>query len=178
MPAESRENSFSPLLEEDSGPVPLVEAEKDHLKAEYTTLYLNAQDIIEETKSQLSTPENLWYTLLTERKYYEHCLLVNEFALRFLTQSLNECVVEVQVSTISSIDNPSRTMSHTISKNLTFISSNELHPLKAMGVIEEALNLHFKGKPWHFVLSNNKYYVSRVVDRLLKEADALPNELA
>ena len=100
------------------------------------------------------------------KKYYEHCLLVNEFAVRFLTQSLNECVVEVQVSTISSIDNPSRTMSHTISKNLTFISSNGPHPLKAMGVIEEALNLHFKGKPWYFALSNNKFYVSRVVDRL------------
>ena len=61
-------NSFSLLLEEDSGPVPLVEAEKDHLKAENTNLYLNVQDIIKETKSQLSTPENLWYTLLTERK--------------------------------------------------------------------------------------------------------------
>ena len=132
------------MLEEDSGPVPLVEAEKDRLKAEYTTLYLNAQDIIKETKSQSSTPENLWYTLLTERKYYEHCLLVaNDFAPRFLTRSLNECVVEVQVSTISSIDNP-----------------------------------HFKGKPWHFVLSNNKYYVSRVVDRLLKEVVALPIQLA
>ena len=34
------------------------------------------------------------------------------------------------------------------------------------------------GKPWHFLLSNSKYSMSRVVYRLLKKADALPNELA
>ena len=175
--SQIRENSFSLLLGEDSGPVPLLEEEKRRLKAEYITLALNASDIIKESRSPL-TPENIWYTLLTDKKYYENCLLVNDFALRFLTRSFNECVVEVQVSTISSIDTSSRTLSHTTTQNLTFISSNGPHPLKAMNVIEESLNLHFDGKPWHFVLSNSKYFVSRVVDRLLKEADALPNELA
>ena len=35
---------FSAVLLEHFGTVPLLEAEKDHLKAEYTTLLLNAQD--------------------------------------------------------------------------------------------------------------------------------------
>ena len=116
--------------------------------------------------------------LLSEESYYKHFLFVNDFALRFLTRSLNECVVEVEVSTIGSINSYSRTLNHKTTQNLTFISSNGPHPVKALNLIEEALNLHFKGKPWHFVLSNSKYYVSLVVDRILKEADALPNELA
>ena len=83
------------LLDEPSGPVPLIEEEKARLKAEYTTLLLNSQDIQENSK--VNTPEDLWYVLLTEKRYYENCLNVNDFALRFLTRSLNECVVEVQV---------------------------------------------------------------------------------
>ena len=124
------------------------------------------------------TLQRIWYVLLTEKRYYENCLNVNDFALRFLTRSLNECVVEVQVSTISSIESSSRTLKHETSERLTFVSSNGPHPLKAMKLIEDALNMHFKGKPWHFVLSDSKYYVSRVVERLMKEADALPKELA
>ena len=127
IPAEIRENSFSLLLEEDSGPVTLVEAEKDRLKAEYSTLYLNAQDIIKEKKSQSGTPENLWYTLLLKENTTNIACLLTILHYGFSRNPLDECVVEVQVSTISSIDNP-----------------------------------HFKGKPWQFVLSNIKYYVSHV----------------
>ena len=45
-------------------------------------------------------------------------------------------------------------------------------------LIEDALNMHFNGKPPHSVLSEHRYFASRVVDRLMKEAHALPNELA
>ena len=77
LPAEIKTNSFSLLLEEPSGPVPLIEEEKARLRAEYTTLLLISQDIQENSKA--NTPEEIWYLLLTEMRYYEHCLNVNDF---------------------------------------------------------------------------------------------------
>ena len=59
---------------------------------------------------------------------------------------------------------------------MSFISSNGPHLLAALNVIEEASTLYFKGKQWQFVLSDNKYFTSKVVDRLFPEA--MSNELA
>ena len=67
FPAEIRTNSFSLLLEEPSGPVPLIEEERARLRAEYTTLLLNSQDVQENSKA--NTPEEIWYLLLTEKRY-------------------------------------------------------------------------------------------------------------
>ena len=47
-----------------------------------------------------------------------------------------------------------------------------------MNVVEEALNLYFKGKPWHFALSSSKYYTSKAVDSVFKEVKDMPNLLA
>ena len=44
-----------------------------------------------------------------------------------------------------------------------------------MDVVEEALNLHFKGKSWHFALAKSKYYVSKAVDSIFKEVEDMPN---
>ena len=44
-----------------------------------------------------------------------------------------------------------------------------------MDVVEEALNLHFKGKSWPYALSKSKYYVSKVVDSIFKEVKDMPN---
>ena len=57
---------------------------------------------------------------------------------------------------------------HENTHKLAFISKNGPHPLVAMDVVEEALNLHFKGKPWHFALAKSKYYVSKAVDSIFK----------
>ena len=67
---------------------------------------------------------------------------------------------------------------HENSHKLTFISSNGPHPLFAMDIVEEALNLHFHGKPWYFVLSKSKFYTSKAVDLIYKKAEEMPNELA
>ena len=83
----------------------------------------------------------------------------------------------VEVSAINSIETSSRPLKHETSEKLSFISSNGPHPLAALNVIEDALNLYFKGKKWHFVLLDNKYFTSMVVDRLFREAKAMPNEL-
>ena len=97
--------------------------------------------------------------------------------LRFQTHTFNECTVEAQVSAIDSIETSSRRLKHAAEK-LTFISTNGSHSLVALNIIEEALDLYFVGKPWHFVLSNTKYFTSKVVVRLFREAEPMPDELA
>ena len=82
------------------------------------------------------------------------------------------------MSAIDSIETSSRRLKHETAEKLTFISTNGPHPQVALNVIEEALDLYFAGKPRHFVLSTKKYFTSKVVDRLFREAEAMPNELA
>ena len=84
----------------------------------------------------------------------------------------------MQVSDIGLIETASRPLKHENAHKLTFISSNGPHPLFVMDIVEEALNLHFHGKLWHFVLSKTKYYTSQAVDSVYKEAEKMPNELA
>ena len=71
---------------------------------------------------------------------------MNEIALRFLTRTFNECTVESQVSAINAIETRPRRLKHEQIERLTFISSNGPNPLVSLRVVEEALNLHFKGK--------------------------------
>ena len=47
-----------------------------------------------------------------------------------------------------------------------------------MDVVDEALNLYFKGKLWYFALAKSKYYVSKVVDSIFEEVEDMPNLLA
>ena len=56
IPDENRSNCFSLLLEEQFGPVPLLEAKRDRMKAEYTTVRLNAHDALQHSKSPTITP--------------------------------------------------------------------------------------------------------------------------
>ena len=173
---EERKLSFEKLLEEKSSAVPLKSDEKERLKAEYVTLQINASMIAKQP--EVKTPEAFWYELLTIEQYYKTCINVNEFALRFLTRTFNECSVELQVSTINSVDTSSRRLKHEMAEMLTFISTNGPYPLASLNVIEDALNRHFKEKQWHFVLSNSQHYSSKVVDRQIKESADMANELA
>ena len=78
---------------------------------------------------------------------------------------------------IESIESSSRRLKHETGEKLTFISTNGPHPLVSMNIVEEALDLHFKGKRWHFVLSDSKYFTSKAVDNLFREAENRPNDL-
>ena len=165
MTDEQRKISLEELMQEEFGPVLLMNDEKTCIHAEYVTLLVHVKELRQ--AATLDTAEEFWYLLLT--------LNINDFALRFLTHTINKCSVEAQVSAINSIETSSRPLKHKTSEKLSFISSNGPHPLAALNVMEEVLNLYFKGKQWHFVLSDNKYFTSKVVDRLFCEA--MSNEL-
>ena len=127
----------------------------------------------------LSTcPNKVWYELLTNKEYYEACLNINDFALRFLVRTYNECSVEVEVSNMNAIDTSSRPLKHITSEKLLFISSNGPHLSVSLMLVEDALNLYFKGNKWHFVLRDTKYFTSKVVDRRIREAEGMANDLA
>ena len=80
------------------------------------------------------------------------------------------------MSAINSIETICRRLKHETAEKLS--SSNGPHPLVALNVIEEALDVYFQKKDWHFVLSDYKYFTSKVVDRPFREAEAMPNDLA
>lgn len=84
----------------------------------------------------------------------------------------------MQVSAINAIETSSRRLKHEQGERLSFISTNGPHPLVSLRVVEDALNLHFKGNKWHFVLRDTKYFTSKVVDRLIREAQDMANDLA
>ena len=79
--------------------------EKTRIYAEYVTLLVHVKELHQ--TATLDTAEEFWYKLLTEQQYFENCLNINDFALRFLTRTFNECSVEAQVWAINSIETSS-----------------------------------------------------------------------
>ena len=144
--------------------------EKNRLNAEYTTLLVIASSLMNSDQS-FQSPEDIWYVLLTTEKYYTTCSNLNEYALRFLTRTSNECIVESQVSTIENIETSSRHLKHIMEEKLTFIKTNGPHPYSSLAVIQDALDKHFNGKLWHFVLTNSHYYI-------IREFESMANDLA
>ena len=120
--------------------------------------------------------ERIWYILLTEEKFYHNCKLVNDFCLRFLNRSLNECVVEAEVSNVESIQSRDRPLKDENAEKLNFIASNGPHPLVSSKLVDDMLTNRF-GRDWHFTISNSKWFVSKTVDRHFHLARNLPNSL-
>ena len=125
-------------MKEKFGPVPLKNDEKARISAEYATILVHVTTL--KGNANIKRCEEFWYQLLSTKEYYENCLNINEFALRFLTRTFNECTVESQGSAIDSIDS-SLNLKHITADKLSFTSSNGPHPLHALNVIEEALDL-------------------------------------
>ena len=176
MPDEVRKTSFEQLLKKKCGPVPLKEEEKVRLRAEYSTLLVIVSSSFRDHKFR--SPEEMWYSLLTKEEYYKQLMTLNEYALRFLTRTSNECIVESQVSSIENIETSSRHLKHVMGERLSFIKTNGPHPHFSLKVIEDALDRHFDGKPWHFVLMDSHYYTSKVVDSEIRQYESMTNDLA
>ena len=174
--------NLNDLLNIKVSPHPLLLDEKERIKKEYVTMLMNVDEVKEKLKivhGNNLTSENIWYEILSNENYYENCKEINNFALRLLTRSLNECSVEVEVSIIGSIETHRRPLHHDTVNRLNFIKSNGPHILFSMKVVEDALNMHFgKGKKWHFVMSQSKYVTSKAIDNIFKEAESEPNLLS
>ena len=120
--------------------------------------------------------ERVWYSLLTEEKYYRNCKFVNFYSLKLLNRSVNECIVESEVSSVEQIQTSGRRLKDENAEKLNFVASNGPHPLVSMNLVDDILTSRF-GKDWHFTISNSKWFVSKTVDRHFQSARNLPNSL-
>ena len=116
---------------------------------------LNAEEVKRNSTEKL-TQTQLWYTLLTEEKFYSKCKRFNEFALKVINRSANEGIVEVEVKSIKDISTSKRPLKHLTSERLNFISTNGPHPLVATELVKDTLNSYF-GKDLHFLLSTSSH---------------------
>ena len=82
-------------------------AEKTCIEAEYTSLLVHVDGLLRDNPD-IKMAKEIWYKLLTTNEYFEDCCDINNFALKFLTRTFNECSVEVQVSAITSIETSCR----------------------------------------------------------------------
>ena len=79
---------------------------------------------------------SVWFELLTNEQYYKSCQKVNNFALRFLNRSLNDAVVEVEVSNLKETSSDKRKLLQKNTEMLNFVSTNGPHPLVCMDVVD------------------------------------------
>ena len=160
MDYQDRKESFQKLLDLQDGINTLLDDEKERLKTEYVTLHMNAMMVLEDLKESCDTEfkiERVWYRLLTEEICYKNCKLVNFICLKYLNRSLNECIVESEVSSLEEIQTHGRPLKDENAEKLHFIASNGPHPLVSMRLVDDMLDNHF-GKDWHFTLANSKWY--------------------
>ena len=159
LPDNIRMENFKRLMDREHGPVPLRNDERNRLEAEFQTL-LVVVALLKST-TDFKTAEDIWIKFLVTEEYYNKMKFLNKFALRFLTRTFNECTVEAQVSTISEIESSKRHLKRTTGEKLTFIATNGPHPLQSLKVVEDALDMYFDDKPWHFVTSASNYLVCK-----------------
>ena len=113
-------------------------------------------------------PEKIWYVLLTEESYYRNCKFINHFCLKLLNRSINECIVESEVSSMTKIQTGGRPIKAENSEKLNFIASNGPHPLVSSYLVDGMLTNYF-GKDWHFTITNSKWCISKTIDRLFSK---------
>ena len=103
---DARMVAFDNLLDCPAGPTPLLDNEKQKLKAEFLTFTLNVPDASATLNAEKNsfTQTELWYKLLTNEEYYSNCQNFIAFAVRFLNRTINETKVESEVSSLEDIE--------------------------------------------------------------------------
>ena len=94
---------------------------KKRLKEEYQTLCLIAKDI----KKKIKTIEEFWYILLTNEIYFKNIKFILKFALRPLSRTYNETILESFFSKVKDTDDAGKCLNYKTVENLCFIRSND-----------------------------------------------------
>ena len=163
-----REESFKDLLEIQFSPHPLKEDEKERLKEEYKTLCLIAKDMNE--KQRFKSIEEFWYDLLTSENLFKHIRFLINYALRPLSRTYNETILESMFSKVKDTDGVGKPLNYETAEQLCFIRYNGPNPLRAKGLVRAALDKKFKGKEWHFVTDSKQFFVSKNIQHQIQEA--------
>ena len=167
---EKREASFAELLEIQLSPFTLDSSDKKRLKEEYKTLCMIAMGELAKTRMNA---EALLYKIFTEENLYRHCKKVISYALRPLSITFNECVVESLFSQILNTDEAGKPFLVETVDNICFIKANGPSPLLAKPLVRSALDEHFSStttKKWHFTTNSQKYFTSASVKTEMEKA--------
>lgn len=137
---------------------------------EYTTLYHRLSELRTFDCIIPATVEELWYTILTTESLYEGLLDLTQFALKIMTRSYNECIVEVMCKALTLHNQNDRPLNHDTLNQEVFVSNNGPVPWLADELLTDTLNCHFGGRKWHFCSSSNsKFGASKVVQKHMKQ---------
>ena len=104
-------------------------------------------------------------------------LLIDRFGFKFLNRTLNEYIVESEVSSIEVVNIKKRNLKDDDVAKLNFISTNGPHPLMSAILVEDFLTNCF-GSNWHFTIAKSKWFVSKTVGKQLETARSANKTLA
>ena len=131
---------------------------------QYNTLYHRLTSMRTSNCIIPTTVEKVWYTILTTESLYDDLLELTQFALKIMTRSYNECIVEVMCKALTLHNRNDRPLHHDTLNREVFVSNNGPVPWLADELLTNALNCHFGGSKWHFCSSSNsKFGTSKVV---------------
>ena len=120
-------------------PVPLLLKERNRIRAEFVTFLGMVESAKKAMGEKSYTQTELWYLLLTNEEYYQHCKHFIDFALKFLNRTFNETIVESEVSSLEDIETKKRNLNHENAVKLNFISTNGSHPLVSLPLVTDIL---------------------------------------
>jgi hypothetical protein len=156
------------LMSQPCSPHSLDSKDRLRLSEEFKTLYLVA---IEEMKAgKISSQEQLYYNICTKENLHRHSKNILAFALRFLSRTMNECIMESFFSTIKETDSAGKPFTHETIEKICFIRCNGPDPLVANSLVRAALNEHFKTTNWHFLTEGQQFYTSAAITTQVEHA--------
>ena len=102
-----RKSSLDKLMDRPMQPEPIASEQKQVLRAQYTTLFINVEDLLKKD-GQSHKNSNIWYKICTSSTCFECTKDIIHFALSFLVRDQNECSVELLIGDIQEVDSSNR----------------------------------------------------------------------
>ena len=163
-----RMEALKELMELPSSPHPLTEVEKDRLCVEYHTLLLHAMHTL--CTEKINSQEDLHYIIGTRSTIYKGCEAIIDFSLKFLSRPTNECIVESTFSMVADTDGDDRPLTQKNLEDICAIRMNGPHPLFSSELVKMTLNEKFGDKPWHFLVTSQRFFTSKAVSTVVNNA--------
>lgn len=165
-----RLSSLEKLIECPMQPEQMTVDQKQILKDQYTTLFIQVQDLLKEN-GQIQKNSDIWNKICTTASCYECTKDIIYFALCFLVRDQNECSVESLIGDIQEIDSKNRPrLSHKTATMQEFVRKNGPNPLTSWELRKKALDRIWP-KGWHFLVADRVgRFQSAVVTSLVSDA--------
>ena len=147
-------------------PEPIASEQKQVLRAQYTTLFINVEDLLKKD-GQSHKNSNIWYKICTSSTCFECTKDILHFALSFLVRDQNECSVESLIGDIQEVDSSNRPrLLHETATMQEFVQKNGPSPLFSWDLRKRTLNQMFPNG-WRFNLVQSQLSLLIVRHRMI-----------